>query len=67
MAKSPAHVIAVDNDGVLDHELILPASDDHYTIFAEYYRMGYKGETYTLYRVENGERVFVETYKYDDK
>lgn len=67
MAKSFAHVIVVENNGIIDEEVDLPAGDDYLTFFSDFYRMGWRGDIYTLYRIEGNTRVFVETYKFDDK
>lgn len=67
MAKSFAHVIVVENNGVTDEEVNLPIGDDYLTFFYDFYRMGWSGDVYTLYRVEGNTRVLVDTYRFDDK
>lgn len=67
MSAPTAHVIVVENNGKVEKEIHCGKRPGYYDTFIDLYRMGYKNDVYTLYRVEDGERYFVESYNYNDR
>lgn len=66
MASTENYVIVVENNGTVEEEINLTGNEDYYAVFSEMHRMGYEGDIYTLYRVENGARAVMESYPQSD-